>query len=55
MPGELQVGYWEKFLLRRSAEVLEQGAQRGGGVTIPASFQQEDRCHTERRGLVVWC
>jgi len=25
--GEAQVGYWEKFLLRKSGDVLEQAAQ----------------------------
>jgi len=29
----------EKFLLRKSGEVLAQGAQRGGGVTIPADVK----------------
>jgi len=35
-----------KFLLRRSAEALEQAAQGGGGVTIPGGFQEMWRCGT---------
>jgi len=30
----------EKFILRKSAEILEQFAQGGGGVTIPGGFQE---------------
>ena len=33
MPGEVQVGYLEEFLLRNSVELLEQAAQGSGGVT----------------------
>jgi len=40
VPGEVQAGYLEKFLLRRSGEALEQGAQGGGGITIPARLFQ---------------
>ena len=29
-----EVGYYEKFLLRKSGQALEQTAQGGGGVTI---------------------
>ena len=35
MSGEVQVGYQEKFLLRKSGNALEQAAQGSGGVTIP--------------------
>ena len=33
--GEIQMGYQEKFLLRKSGDVLEQVAQGIGGVNIP--------------------
>ena len=34
MPGKVQVENQEKFLLRKSGQVLEQAAQGGGRVTI---------------------
>ena len=40
MHGEVQVGYWEKFILQNSGEALEQVAQEGGGVTIPGGYEQ---------------
>jgi len=49
-----QAGYWEKFLLRKSGNVLAQAAQRGGGVTIPGGDQEPWRCGTERRGQYWW-
>jgi len=33
--GEVQVEYLENILLRKSGEVLEQAAQKNGGVTVP--------------------
>jgi len=47
---EVQVGYYEVFLLRKSDEVLEQAAQ-GGGVTIPGNVQK--RAGVALRGMVV--
>ena len=35
VPGEVQVGYWEKFLLRKGSEGVAQAAQGGGGLTAP--------------------
>ena len=52
MPGEVQVGYQEKFLLQRSGGALAQAAQGGGGVTIPQGVQEMVRCCTEGHGLV---
>ena len=52
MPGELQVGYSEEFLLRKSDEALEQPAQGGGGVTVPGGVQKKQRCGTEGHGLL---
>ena len=42
-----QAGYWEKFLLRKSGDALEQAAQVGGGVTVPGSAQEAWRCGAE--------
>ena len=39
-PWEVQIGYQEKFLHRKSGQALEQAAQRGGGVTIPGVFKK---------------
>ena len=36
----IQVGYYEKFLLRKSGEALAQAAQRGGAVTVPGGVQE---------------
>ena len=47
MPGELQAGYEEKILLRKSSEALAQAAQGGDGVTIPGGVQEPCRCGTE--------
>ena len=46
----IQVGYYEKFLLRKSGEALAQAAQGGGGVTVPGGVQELWRCGTEERG-----
>lgn len=35
MPGEVQIGYYEKILLKKSDDALEQAAWEGGGVTAP--------------------
>jgi len=35
-----------------SGQVVEQAAQRGGGVTIPGGVQEVFRCCTEGHGLV---
>ena len=48
---EIQVGYQEKFLLRKSGEVLEQAAQGSGGVTILGGVHEKGRCGTEGHGL----
>lgn len=45
--GEVQVGYEEKFLLRKRCEALEQAAQEGGAVTIPEGIQEKGVCGTE--------
>ena len=51
VPEEVQVGYQEKLILRKSSEVLAQAAQVGGGVTIPEGVQEVWRCGTEGHGL----
>jgi len=38
--------------LRRSSKALEQPAQGGGGVIIPAGVQEEGKYGTEGGGLV---
>jgi len=50
VPEEVQVGYQEKFLLRRRGEALAQAAQGGGGVTILEGVQEMWRCSTEGHG-----
>ena len=39
MPEEVHVGYYEKFLLRRSGEAVAQAAQGGGAVTVSGGVQ----------------
>ena len=45
----------EKFLLRKSDEVLEQAAQGGGRVTIPGGVQETRGCVTEGRDQWARC
>ena len=52
MPGEVQIGYYEKIILRKNGEALEKAAQGGGGGTIPGDVQETCRCGTERHGLL---
>jgi len=47
VPGELQIEFKEKILLRKSGEALAQAAQGGGRVTVPGSVQELWRCSTE--------
>lgn len=44
-PGEVQVGYWKTFLLRKSVQALEEGS---GGVTVPGGVQHGDVALRER-------
>jgi len=53
LPGEVQVGYLEEFLLLKSSEALAQAAQGGGGVTDPGGVQETRGCGTEGHGLVA--
>ena len=39
MLRENQVGYQEKFVLRKSSKLLEQATQGVGGVTVPGGIQ----------------
>jgi len=48
-PFPFQVGYQEKFILRKSGEAVAQAAQRGGGV-ISRSVQGPCGCDTEGYG-----
>jgi len=43
----IQVGYYEKFLLRKSGEALAQAAQGDGGVSDTGGFQEMCRFGTE--------
>lgn len=52
MPGEVQVRYQEKFLIRKGGEVLEQAAQGDGEFVVPRSFQEMGIHGTEGHGLV---
>ena len=49
-PGQVQVEYLEKFLLRKSGKALVHAAQGDGGVTIPGGVQEMWRCGTEGHG-----
>lgn len=50
---EVQVGYQEK-LLRRCGGALNQAAQGGDEVTIPAGVQKTCGCGTEGLGQWAW-
>ena len=52
--GEVKVGYYEQFLLRKSSEALEWAAQGGGGIAIPRGVPEPWRCGTEGRGQWAW-
>jgi len=52
VPGEVQVGCQEQFLLSKSGEAVAQAAQGGGGVTGPGGVQEPWRCGAEGRVLV---
>ena len=45
-----QVGYYGKFLLKKSGDALAQAAQGGGGVTISGGVPEPWRCGTEGCG-----
>ena len=42
--GDVQVGYEEKFLLRKSGVAVSQAAQGGGGVTVPGGVPEPCGC-----------
>ena len=48
--GEMQWDVRENF--RKSGEVLEQAAQRGGGITVPGGIHETFRYCTEEHGLL---
>ena len=41
VPGEIQVGYCEKFIFRKCGNALEQVAQGSGGVTVPGDVKKK--------------
>jgi len=43
----VQVGYEERFLLRKSGAAVAQAAQGGGAVTIPGGVPEPCGCGTE--------
>ena len=46
-----KVRYWDKFLIRKSGEVVAQTALGlGGGVTVPGGAREMWRCGTEGCG-----
>lgn len=47
---EVQVGYQDTFLLRKTGEALEQSAQQGDRVTTFPGVQEKHRCGTEGHG-----
>jgi len=42
--GEVQIGYWEKFLRLKSGQALDQAAQGSGGVPIPEGVPKPCGC-----------
>ena len=50
MPGDFQVEYLEKILLRKYGEALAQAARGGGGVTVPGGVQELWKCSTDGCG-----
>ena len=48
---EVQVGCWEKFLLRKSGDALAQTAQGGERVMVPGSAQEKGWFGIEEHGL----
>lgn len=38
--GRFYIRYWKKFLHRKDCQLLEQAAQRSGGVTTPGSLKK---------------
>ena len=54
MPGEVQLGCYEQFLLRRSCSASAQAAQGSGGVTIPGGVQEKGRRGAEGCGQWAW-
>ena len=50
MPGEDQVGYYEKITFRRSGAAVAQGCPASGGVTIPGGASEPWGCGTEGCG-----
>ena len=48
----IQVGYYEKFLLRKSGEALAQAAQGSGRLSAPRDVQETCRSGTKEYGLV---
>ena len=40
VPGEIQVGYCEKFIFRKCGNALEQVARGSGGVTVPGDVKK---------------
>ena len=51
MPGEVQVGYLEEFLVRKSSEALEQTAKGGRRVTVLGGAQETWRCSIQCHSL----
>lgn len=52
-PGEVQVGYWGTFLLRKSGQALEWAAQGSSGDPIPAGIEERCGHSAQGRGLAV--
>lgn len=50
--GKVQIGYQEKFVLRKNGEVLEYDVQGVGGVTVPGNFLEKGSYGTQGHGLV---
>ena len=51
--GEVQVGFLENFLLRKSGDAPGVMPRGGSGVTIPGGVGEPCGCGTEGHGLVV--
>ena len=53
-PGEIQLGFQGKFILRNSGDAVAQAAQGGGGVTTPGGAQELCGCGTEGCSQWAW-
>lgn len=54
MLGEVQVGYIERFLLRKSGETVAQAAEGAGGLTVSIGVKERGRCGSGLEQSQAW-